>query len=125
MHAFDNRDGTLEVLRDGGYRMTPTAHALLWFLLFHGIYDRGSEWFGHVDIRVTGQAILASAVGRNRKAVGLALTELEAYGFIKRTKRYPAGGGRLADDIELSSPDDFCFACRGRGHQKDSCRGAR
>lgn len=124
MHVFDIRDSTLGVLRDGGYELSPTAAALLWFLLFHGIYDRGSKWYGHVNIQMCGQDTLSIAVRRHRKAVGLGLAELEATGFIKRHRRYhPEHGNRLPDGIELTTPDDFCYACRKRGHDENNCPG--
>ena len=122
MFAFDLRDGTFAVLRDGGYKMSPTAHALMWFLLWHGIYDRNSKWFGHVNINVSGQRELAVATGRDRKAVGMGLAELETNGFIKRYKRYhPETGNRMPDGVELTSPDDFCMECRSRGHGESDC----
>lgn len=121
MSAFVTRDGMLSVIRDGKYRMGPTAHALLWFLLYYGIYDRGSEWYDHVNIKVTSQAELSVAVGRNRQAVRQGLQQLENTGFIKRSVRYDKLGSRLSDDIALTMPKDFCFNCRTRGHAKAEC----
>lgn len=124
MNIFELRDGTFDLLKDGGYKMSPTAHALLWFLLFHGMWDRNSKWFSHVNINKTGQETLAVAVGRDRKSVSRGLAELEANGFIKRTPRRDSRtGNRQVTDIELTTPGDldFCWSCRTRGHIEDVC----
>lgn len=121
MFAFEVRDGTASMLEDGGWDMSATAYALLWVLLYHGIYDRNSKWFGHVNIQITSQEVLAKLVGRNRSSVVRGLAELEANGFIKRTKRFAPRGQRLNDDIALETPSDFCFSCRARGHQEADC----
>lgn len=122
MIAFTLRDGTLEMIEDGDWAMSPTSYALLWFLLYHGIYDRNSKWFGHVNIKVTSQERLARAVGAGERSVRRALAELEANGFVIRHARYSPDGGRLNDDIELSTPQDFCLTCRTRGHNEAQCQ---
>lgn len=121
MFAFTVRDGTAEMLEDGAWKMTATSYAVLWVLLYHGIYDRNSKWFGHADIKMTSQERLARVTGRTRQSVNVALAELEHNGFIKRHKRFGTDGSRLNDDIELTTPDDFCFACRARGHAEADC----
>lgn len=113
--------GTYELLRDGGYRMSPTAHGLLWFFMSHIIRDRGSQWFGHVNIYMTPSRILEIAVGRSANTVRMALTELEDTGFIVRTPRVRGDGSDSNPDIEMTVPLDFCFACRTRGHEDGSC----
>jgi hypothetical protein len=121
-HAFEVRDGMFSVLRDGNYNLGPSAIALLWFMLFQGIYDPGSKWYGHVDTRFTSQEVLAIAIRRSRRAVGTGLAELEAAGFLERHHRYNSEtGNRLSDSIKLQIPSDFCLNCRGRGHNMGAC----
>jgi biotin operon repressor len=122
MDAFGVRDGMFSVLRDGSYRLGPSAIALLWFMLFQGVYDPGSRWYGFVDTRFASQEVLAIAVRRSVRAVRTGLEELEEEGFIVRSHRYHHGtGNRLPDSIKLQIPSDFCLNCRSKGHNRDVC----
>src|ERR1700749_3723211 len=121
MNILEARDGTFDLLKDGGYRMSPTAHTLLWFLLANGIYDPNSKWFGHVNIYMTSNATLRVATGRNKQAVAGGLKQLEDNGFIRKTRQWRDKGSKQTPDIKLTTPGDFCFTCRKRGHADGVC----
>src|SRR5581483_4774362 len=88
LKAFEVRDGVFAMLHDGEYELSATAKSIYWFLLYHGIWEPGHEWFGHVDIKMTAKKVIALATGWSEKTVQRALIELEAAEFIERKERF-------------------------------------
>lgn len=113
--------GTIEMLRDGGYQMSPTASTLLWFFLANMIRDPNSQWDRHVNIYMTSMRMLTVATCRSESSIRSALAELEHLGFIYKTPRVRSDGSDTNPDIEMTTPGDFCFSCRKRGHADGVC----
>ena len=120
MNAFTTRDGMFDLIRDGKYPLSPTAAALLWFMLFNTIYDPGSKYFAHVNPALSATAQLAEGTCRSSRAVKQALAELEELGFVTRTAQFGYNGFQRENLIKMGSPSDFCWAHRRRGHTKSA-----
>jgi hypothetical protein len=106
--VFSQRDYMLETLTAGGYKMSPTAHALLWFLLFNlRRPDPADPWAFHVNIHKTATSVLKAATGRGDTAVREGLRELEANDFIVVTPRQRLDGSTTNPDIKMTSPLSF------------------
>lgn len=104
------------MLHDGGYKLSAKAKSVYWFLLYHGIWEPGHEWFGHVDIKMTSNSIVAIATGWSESSVRRALQELEDNEFVERRERvHAASGVRMNDSIKIVYPDDWCVTCHVRG----------
>lgn len=116
LRAFEVRDGTFAMLHDGEYELSVKAKTVYWFLLYHGIWEPGHEWFGHVDIKMTSNSTVSMATGWSEQSVRRAMSELESKEFIARKERlHPHSGVRLNDSIELGTPPDWCQSCHKRG----------
>jgi hypothetical protein len=116
LQAFKVRDGVFAMVHDGEYKLSPKALSIYWFLLYHGMWEPGSEWFSHVDIRMTSHKVIAIATGWSVKSVQRALHELEEAEFINVFQRMSKDGrGRMNDGIRLTYPDDWCNKCHKRG----------
>lgn len=122
MSAFTVRDGTFAMIARGEYELSPKAVSVYWFLLFHGIWEPGHQWFGYVDIKMTSNYILQRGTSLSEQSVRRALKELEEKEFISRKERHSAENRtRINDSIELTIPDDWCSKCQKRG--KHVCGG--
>lgn len=115
MSAFTARDGTFAMIARGDYEFSPKAASVYWFLLFHGMWEPGHQWFGHVDIKMTSNFVLQLGTRLSEQSVRRALKELEDKDFIRRKARYSETGNRINDSIELTIPDDWCMKCQKRG----------
>jgi len=120
MNVFNARDGMFDLLVDGGYPLSPTAAGLLWFMLFNTIYDPGSKYFCHVNPVLSTNAALSTGTRRGEKSVRRGMAELEELGFIERTAQFGYSGFQRENLIKMTTPDDFCWAYRRRGHAQDS-----
>ena len=119
LSAFDTRDGMHDLLVRGEYDLSPTAAALLWYMLFNTIYDPGSRWFVHVNPARSSNAALSAGTRRSVRAVQSALHELEGYGFIQRSAQYGANGFQQQNLIKMTTPPDYCWAHGRRFHNGD------
>jgi hypothetical protein len=116
MNAFTVRDGTFAMIARGEYELTPKAAAVYWFLLFHGIWEPGHQWFGYVDIKMTSNFVIQLGTRLSEQSVRRALQELAEKEFIKRKPRFsPDGRTRTSDSIAFTTPDDWCQKCQKRG----------
>jgi hypothetical protein len=103
------------MIHDGKYILSCKAKTIYWFLLFHGIWEPGHQWFGHVDIRMTSNASIVEFTGWSEDSARRSLAELEEKEFIRRTRRFNHQGMQVNDSIELIMPDDWCQYCHKRG----------
>lgn len=120
MDAFDTRDGMHDLLVDGAYELSPTATGLLWYMLFHTIYDPGSKLFKYVNPRRSTVRSLCEGTRRSPASVKRGLAELESLGFVKRIQQFGANGYRRQNLLLMTAPDDFCWTYRRRGHRDDA-----
>lgn len=116
LRAFQVRDGVFAMLHDGEYDLSAKAKSILWFLLYHGIWEPGHQWFGFADIKMTSNSVIQVATGWSEDSVRRGLRELEDREFIRRGPRYHPGGIRANDSIQLTYPDDWCGQCHKRGN---------
>jgi len=111
------------LLVDGEYDLSPTAAALLWFMLYSTFYYPGHSLYLHVNPAVASRSALSKATRRSEASVKRGLAELEELGFIVRTQQFGANGYQRTNAIKMSAPNDFCWAHRRRGHRRDArCR---
>jgi hypothetical protein len=115
--AFEVRDGTFAMIRDGQYELSTAAKTIYWFLLYHGIWQPGHTWFGHADIRVTAVNEIHTATGWSRRAIQRALAELEDKEFIQKIPRH-VGQAQLSNGIKFRHPSDWCLSCHVRGSHR-------
>lgn len=108
-----------ELLQDGGYELSPSSVALLWYMLYHTIYDPGSKIFCHVNPLKSTNRALSKGTLRGERTVRQSLAELEALGFIRREQQFGTNGYQQQNLIKMTTPDDFCWAYRRRGHRRD------
>jgi hypothetical protein len=118
MSAFTIRDQFFAMLRSGAYKLTPSARSVYWFLLFHGIWESGHQWYSYADIRMTCRPAIMAGTGLSEMTVRRALKQLEALGFLERKKRYARNGVQLNDSIRLTQPEDWYSCCRVVGEHK-------
>lgn len=119
LSAFNSRDGMFELLGNGEYNLSPTAAGLLWFMLFHTIYDPGSRLFQHVNPLRSTVTALSLGTRRGERSVQRGLGELETLGFIERIPQFGINGYQQQNLIKMITPSSYCWAHCCRGHRHD------
>jgi len=121
--AFSVRDQFDAMLSSGAYKLSAKEISVYWFLIMHGFWDNGHQWYGHVDIKMTSNIAIQTGTGLRESASRYALNKLETEGLIERKKRYGPTGIQINDSIKLTVPEDWCEDCHTRGEHKCSKNG--